>query len=653
MPAPGSVQCLSSASIKSVGISSSIIGISLIALTVLIDILAIGYIIGKIFPHTGIRGWIQGEYWEIAKTAMLIGGIFSVLGFLSSIAIVVSGTGSPSGSYLTNIGGLTNSAEQFLTKVSCQIDTNTDYLFGLSESTGGLSSVNIALGIPIVIPVVDITFEFGFEKAALFATPLVQQDSSVSNFESITNDLFILMVLPTTVLVVMQQSLLPTLVVIGLGVLIPIGLIFRALPVIRGVGGTLVAIGIGLAIIYPAMLVTLNQSVDNAFPLAAPSTPGLYLLRLFGLLPDRFRDKFLLHKVPGGGRGFLQHKRGIPAAQRPAQLRNVLLPPVRPFHNRHRNSVSAGRQHCKGARRDDQAPARRKDQTGVKMLNILLATACGTLTGGTSISYGALNPNDWIGINTAVVLISVLIAALIYAISRFLPVSRGQRLRGIAKYEIAEAFISLIIIAVLIGLSSFACNAGALLAGQGSGFPGISRFDNIFLGNMVFEQGTGIISQLYTTSIEYAIASNVGIASVNWLAENFLKSSLSVSALKVGVELDSGNLADTFQAYFERVYRGFRASRAFLPVRDARPLPSPAHSADSLAHDSGAHRDTHALPLVHGPEAQGNFQHFPCDRDRAVLHIPPHDILQLLRCQLLQHHKHGPKTHRLPRPCPE
>ncbi len=50
---------------------------------------------------------------------------------------------------------------------------------------------------------------------------------------------------------------------VGLSFFIPIGLLFRAVPFVRGIGGTLIAIGIGLAIVFPAVLVMFNGVVMN------------------------------------------------------------------------------------------------------------------------------------------------------------------------------------------------------------------------------------------------------------------------------------------------------------------------------------------------------------------------------------------------------
>ena len=81
----------------------------------------------------------------------------------------------------------------------------------------------------------------------------------------------------TTVLIVFlfQSNLLYVIGAIGLGIFIPIGIIMRAFPFVRGIGGTLIAIGIGISIIYPVLLLALNLPVTNyIFSITSAARPG-------------------------------------------------------------------------------------------------------------------------------------------------------------------------------------------------------------------------------------------------------------------------------------------------------------------------------------------------------------------------------------------
>ncbi|MEM3255372.1 MAG: hypothetical protein QXH69_03310, partial [Candidatus Micrarchaeaceae archaeon] len=61
---PQPQQC--SVTFTALPMNMSIFSLSLIALELSFDVVAIGYIIGKLFPGTGIHSWLRNEYWEIA-----------------------------------------------------------------------------------------------------------------------------------------------------------------------------------------------------------------------------------------------------------------------------------------------------------------------------------------------------------------------------------------------------------------------------------------------------------------------------------------------------------------------------------------------------------------------------------------------------------
>ncbi len=116
--------------------------------------------------------------------------------------------------------------------------------------------------------------------------------------------------------------------------------------------------------------------------------------------------------------------------------------------------------------------------------------------------------SGWLGINMLVVLFSVTFGAAIYAFSNFMPGERAEKLRGITRYEIFEAFMSAIIIIALFGFTSVACNTGALLTGQQS-YTNLFSFADSYLGSLLFTNGVSLVSQLYSASVNYVVASNI------------------------------------------------------------------------------------------------------------------------------------------------
>ncbi len=137
--------------------------------------------------------------------------------------------------------------------------------------------------------------------------------------------------------------------------------------------------------------------------------------------------------------------------------------------------------------------------------NILLLTAANTAP---VCGFASINSNDWISINALVVLASVVIAAAVFAFSNFLPIERGEKLRGVSRYEMVEAVISIAIIGALLAFSSFACSSGALLVGQ-QGYTGLFSSDITYIGNLLFLNGASLITNIYTSSIRITLDANL------------------------------------------------------------------------------------------------------------------------------------------------
>jgi hypothetical protein len=132
------------------------------------------------------------------------------------------------------------------------------------------------------------------------------------------------------------------------------------------------------------------------------------------------------------------------------------------------------------------------------MLTDIMLQMCG---------FATINRGDWISINTLVVLLMVTIAALVYAVGSFFPPERREKIKGVARYEIVEAIISVFIIITLILFASFACNAGGELVGQ-NGYSGVFNAADGYVGGLLFTNGLSVMSNLYIVSTQYEVASS-------------------------------------------------------------------------------------------------------------------------------------------------
>ena len=250
------------------------VSIALLALTVSFDVVAIGYVVSKIFPGSGVGEWLRNEYWETIKSALLIVGIFSAIALMSNVSSFfyapVSGSSCLNPAPVTQSYTLVNAACAYLSQASTNLGESFNYLLGASAVLGALNSLNIEAYVPI--PAIVVGFKFGF-KVDPYQNNLLEADTS-GQYQSLLNDIIDYIAFPVAALIYVQSSILPYLFVLGIEVLIPIGLVLRAFPFLRGIGGTLVAIGIAISIIYPSVLVIFNSPITNALQNSALATPS-------------------------------------------------------------------------------------------------------------------------------------------------------------------------------------------------------------------------------------------------------------------------------------------------------------------------------------------------------------------------------------------
>ncbi len=244
---------------------------AIIAIMISFIVLGIGYIVNKLIPGIG-TGWLQTEYWEVAKSVLLVGGIFSILSFLSSVAYALTGN-TVSSNFQTNQLGLTTVAENYLGGVGQNVCFAAMTVTGISVGIGFFNGFDVQAGIPINVPLGPFSFGFatGF-SATLLVEPLLFTGTGAANYQSVLNDEIAIIVLPLSFLIGAQQFLLPFIILMGLAVFLPLGLFFRAFPFTRNAGGTLVAISIGLAIVYPSLLALFNAPITNS-QYIVPYTP--------------------------------------------------------------------------------------------------------------------------------------------------------------------------------------------------------------------------------------------------------------------------------------------------------------------------------------------------------------------------------------------
>ncbi len=144
--------------------------------------------------------------------------------------------------------------------------------------------------------------------------------------------------------------------------------------------------------------------------------------------------------------------------------------------------------------------------------------SCGyAASGGPGGNY--VNANNWIAINYVVVLVTIMIAGLLYAISGIMPTSTREKLRGAARYEAIQGVVSVLIIMILILFASTVCYAGETMASQITGggaaftsnlnYQGPFQYAENYLASLLYQKGLTISTNLYSTAVDYSINADV------------------------------------------------------------------------------------------------------------------------------------------------
>ncbi len=249
----------------------------------------IAYMLGEVLNLSGLKNWYQGELWESTKTIMIVVIIFAALILLSGIGDALAGpyvpTGLPAASFsqvtggtsissviTNNLQGLYGADEAYLKNGTTYLNNAFGSLLGAAMGIDFLKSVTFSLWLPLPIfpPVIQVSVDEGSTGNIFYSSIIDSQFTSPSY--SMLGAAARLVVVPTLIIMELQygtvttshpNGLFFTIVMLGLGLFIPFGIVMRALPFLRGLGGTMLAIGIGLSIVYPTLLVAINLPVTD------------------------------------------------------------------------------------------------------------------------------------------------------------------------------------------------------------------------------------------------------------------------------------------------------------------------------------------------------------------------------------------------------
>ncbi len=242
----------------------------------------LAYMLGEVFNLSGLKNWYQGELWESSKTILIVVILFAALILLSGLGEALAGNpasfsqvtgGTSMSSVVTNnLQGLYAADLTYLGEGTRYMNNAFGNLLGAAMGIDFLKSVDFSLWTPIPIfpPVITVSVDEGSQGHIFYSSIIDSQFASPSY--SMLSAAAKLVVVPTLIIMELQygtvttpppNGLFPVIVALGLGLFIPFGIVMRALPFLRGLGGTMLAIGIGLSIVYPTLLVAVNLPVTD------------------------------------------------------------------------------------------------------------------------------------------------------------------------------------------------------------------------------------------------------------------------------------------------------------------------------------------------------------------------------------------------------
>ena len=250
----------------------SAIPLAVIGLLVSFAMVAVAFMFGNVFNLPSLKNWYKGELWETTKSIIIVALIFGVLIILGALALGLTGSSIPVSYIPGSQSGITGAVGENLNALYSSVLTsyvgpgmqlaNESYysLEGLATGIGDLKKSSINEWIPIPIPFVG-SLQFGL-SSTLLSSSVIESDTAAPGF-SFIKDIITIVLIPVYIVFSVLSVDLYSIVIAGLTLFIPIGIVFRAFPFLRGLGGSFIAIGIAIALVFPALLVMFNLPIQN------------------------------------------------------------------------------------------------------------------------------------------------------------------------------------------------------------------------------------------------------------------------------------------------------------------------------------------------------------------------------------------------------
>ncbi len=206
--------------------------IALLAVTTAFLVVALSYMLGVTFNLDGLRKWAKAEFYQALASAVLV--VFLL--FLMDIMV--------NQGFQTMIGGMNPYKKAYA------------YLDGVMDSLYAIYINVYNVNFPIEFLS---TFSFYFNAAGLDYAPFELVLSPIIEQLHFQAHVVTIAAISTA----SQKALIHLFYNTGFSVFIPAGVLLRIFPWTRGAGGLLIALGIGLAVVYPVMFTYVALMSEN------------------------------------------------------------------------------------------------------------------------------------------------------------------------------------------------------------------------------------------------------------------------------------------------------------------------------------------------------------------------------------------------------
>lgn len=211
-------------------------------------LVALAYMIGVGFRYPQVEQWARSEFWEAVLTLLMIGAVFFLAQFLSDVSYTLAGQ------------------DHFGAAFEYLVNTRAELLAGWASLLLAIQGFGMASGTSVsffwFIPLIPIPPEATTWTYIRLGTSV----SLAAGWGAIVSGLSppLYMVYIALITNMGQDVILHFAKSDMLTVFLPLGILFRAFPLTRKIGGTIIALALALYFVFPLSL-ALNTYIYNLY----------------------------------------------------------------------------------------------------------------------------------------------------------------------------------------------------------------------------------------------------------------------------------------------------------------------------------------------------------------------------------------------------